>query len=110
MSWISLEDLVGAIYHAVLDWRCDGPVNAVAPQAVTNAEFTATLARVLNRPALLPVPPCVLSLALGEMAEETLLSSARVQPSKLMEAGYRFRHANLEAALRSLLGRTSSGA
>ena len=108
MSWISLDDLVGAIYHAVLNWRCDGPVNAVAPQPVTNAEFTATLARVLHRPALLPVPPCVLSLALGEMADETLLSSARVQPAKLQEAGYRFRHENLEKALRSSLGLTVS--
>ncbi len=108
MSWISLEDLVGAIYHAVLDWRCYGPVNAVAPQPVTNAEFTATLARVLHRPAVLPVPPCALRLALGEMADETLLSSARVYPGRLQEAGYRFRHENVEAALRSSLGRAAS--
>ena len=108
MSWISLEDLVGAIYHAVLDRRCDGPVNAVAPKPVTNAEFTATLARVLHRPALLPVPPCALRLALGEMAAETLLASARVYPVRLQEAGYRFRHENLEAALRSSLGRAAS--
>lgn len=108
LSWISLDDLVGAIYHAVLDWRCYGPVNAVAPQPVTNAEFTATLAQVLHRPALLPVPPCALRLALGEMADETLLSSARVQPGKLTEAGYRFRHQNVESALRAGLGYAAS--
>jgi len=108
MSWISLEDLVGAIYHAVLDWRCYGPVNAVAPQPVTNTEFTSTLARVLHRPALLPVPPCVLQLALGEMADETLLASTRVQPGTLLLADYRFRHENVEAALRSSLGYAES--
>ena len=106
MSWISINDLVGAIYHAVLDRRCDGPVNAVAPLPVTNAEFTRTLARVLRRPAMLPVPPLALRAALGEMADETLLASARVVPSKLQAAGYRFRHENVEAALRGELGRT----
>ena len=75
---------------------------------LTAAEFTATLARVLHRPALLPVTPCALRLALGEMADETLLSSARVQPGKLTEAGYRFRHQNVESALRAGLGYTAS--
>jgi uncharacterized protein len=105
MSWISLDDLVGAIYHAVLDRRCDGPVNAVAPGAVTNAEFTRGLGRALHRPAVLPVPPVVLRAVFGEMADETLLSSARVTPAKLSEAGYVFRHENVTDALRHLLGR-----
>jgi uncharacterized protein len=108
MSWISLDDLTGAIYHAVLDRRCDGPVNAVAPQAVTNAEFTRVLGKVLRRPAVLPVPEAALRAVFGEMAEETLLSSARVVPGKLAEAGYGFRHENVESALRHLLGRVRS--
>jgi uncharacterized protein (TIGR01777 family) len=106
MSWISLDDLTGAIYHAVLDRRCDGPVNAVAPQSVTNAEFTRVLGRVLRRPAVLPVPKAALRAVFGEMADETLLSSARVAPGKLTQAGYAFRHENVEDALRHLLGRT----
>lgn len=108
MSWISLDDLTAAIYHAVLDRRCDGPVNAVAPQAVTNAEFTRVLGKVLRRPAVLPVPAGALSAVFGEMAEETLLSSARVVPAKLTEAGHVFRHENVESALRHLLGRVKS--
>ncbi len=108
MSWISLDDLTAAIYHAVLDRRCDGPVNAVAPQAVTNAEFTRVLGKVLRRPAVLPVPEAALRAVFGEMAEETLLSSARVVPGKLTEAGYGFRHENVESALRHLLGRVRS--
>ena len=108
LSWISLDDLVGAIYHAVLNWRCDGAVNAVAPHAVTNAEFTAALGRVLHRPALLPVPPCVLRVAFGKMADETLLTSTRAQPGKLTAAGYRFRHENVEQALRAGLGCSAS--
>jgi uncharacterized protein len=106
MSWISLDDLVGAIYHAALDRRCDGPVNAVAPVAVTNAEFTRELGRALHRPAVLPVPPAVLRAVFGEMADETLLASARVKPGKLNEAGYVFRHENVADALRHLLGRS----
>lgn len=108
MSWISMDDLTGAIYHAVLDRRCDGPVNAVAPHAVTNAEFTRVLGRVLRRPAVLPVPAAALRTAFGEMADETVLSSARVVPGKLTEAHYTFRHENVETALRHLLGRVES--
>lgn len=106
MSWISLDDLAGAIYHAVLDARCAGAVNAVAPGAVTNAEFARTLGRVLRRPAVLPAPAAALRGVFGEMARETLLASARVTPGKLGEARYEFRHKNAEQALRHLLGRT----
>ncbi len=104
MSWISIDDLVGAIYHAVLDQRCNGPVNAVSPEPVTNAEFTATLARVLGRPAVLPVPKVALKLALGALADETLLSSAKVVPARLQAAQFWFRHVRLELALRHVLG------
>jgi uncharacterized protein (TIGR01777 family) len=104
-SWISVEDFVGAIYHAVIDQRCGGPVNAVAPGAVTNAEFTETLARVLKRPTLLPVPAWGLKMIFGQMAEEALLSGARVEPLRLDEARYGFRYGKLEDALRHVLGR-----
>ncbi len=105
MSWISIDDLVGAYYHAILDQRCNGPLNAVAPEPVTNAEFTATLAKVLQRPAILPVPGAALKLAFGAMAQEALLSSARVEPVRLHDAQFWFRHERLEAALRHVLGR-----
>ncbi|MFA6287029.1 MAG: TIGR01777 family oxidoreductase [Opitutaceae bacterium] len=105
MSWISMDDLVGAIYHAVLDRRCEGAVNAVAPGAVTNAEFTRVLAKVLRRPAILPVPRLALGVIFGEMARETLLASARVTPGKLRASHYVFRHGTLEEALRHELGR-----
>jgi NAD dependent epimerase/dehydratase family enzyme len=82
-----------------------GPVNAAAPQPVTNQEFTATLARVLARPALVRVPAHALRLALGEMGEVAVLGSARVLPERLTQAGYRFRHPVLEGALRFVLGR-----
>jgi len=108
MSWISIDDLVGAFYHAVLDQRCNGPVNAVAPEPVTNAEFTATLARVLRRPAVLPVQKAALKLAFGALADETLLASSRVVPAKLLDSQYWFRHERLEDALRHVLGRQRS--
>ncbi|PTY06904.1 TIGR01777 family protein [Opitutaceae bacterium EW11] len=104
MSWIGIDDLVGAYYHAVLDQRCIHAVNAVAPFPVTNRDFAETLARVLRRPTLLPVPPPVLRLSLGHMADELLLSSARVTPRILQDSGYRFRHSKLEDALRFVLG------
>jgi uncharacterized protein (TIGR01777 family) len=105
MSWISIDDLVGAFYHAVLDQRCNGPVNAVAPEPVTNSEFTAALAKVLRRPAVLPVPKSALKLVFGALAEETLLSNSRVVPARLLDAQFRFRHERLEDALRHILGR-----
>ncbi|HKZ31730.1 MAG TPA: TIGR01777 family oxidoreductase [Vicinamibacteria bacterium] len=103
MSWIALDDLVGVIQH-VLD-RSDlaGPVNAVTPSPVTNAELTKTLGRVLGRPTLMPVPAFALRLALGEMAD-TLLASTRLRPERLLATGYRFRFPQLEGALRHVLG------
>jgi len=105
MSWVGLDDAVGAIYHALVDERCVGPVNVVAPEAVTNAVFSATLGRVLGRPAMLPVPAGALRLIFGEMADATLLASTRVVPARLQESGYVFRQATLEGALRSCLGK-----
>lgn len=103
-SWISIDDLVGAIHHALLTDSLHGPVNAVAPRPVTNLELTRALARVLRRPAMLPLPRPAARLALGEMANALLLSSARVVPRKLEASGYHFRHAELEPTLRHLLG------
>jgi uncharacterized protein len=105
MSWISIDDAVGAVHHAIMTEALSGPVNATAPQPVTNREFTATLARVLGRPAILPVPAPALRLALGEMGRVAVLGSARVVPERLTEAGYPFRHPALEGALRFVLGR-----
>lgn len=105
LSWIALDDGVAAICFALADPRCAGPINIVAPAPVTNAEFAATLGRVLRRPAVLPVPAWALRLVFGRLADETLLASTRVVPAKLLEAGFGFRHATLEAALRQMLGK-----
>lgn len=104
MSWIALDDLVRLVLFAIDTASLSGPVNAVAPQAVTNAEFTRALARVLHRPSLFPAPAFALRLVMGEMADELLLSSQRVAPKAAMEAGFRFQYAQLESALRYALG------
>ena len=105
MSWIALDDLVGVIHHALVTESLHGPVNAVAPQAVTNREFTKTLGRVLGRPTLLPLPTFAARLAFGEMADALLLASTRVEPARLQETGYVFRYPELEGVLRHLLGK-----
>ena len=102
-SWISLDDTAGAICHLLASESVSGPVNLVAPQPVTNAEFTKIVAAVLNRPALVPLPAFAARWALGEMAEGLLLASARVEPKRLLESGFEFRHPTLATALRSLL-------
>ena len=107
MSWISIDDVVGAIQHALVASRLSGPVNATAPEPVTNRVFSRTLGRVLRRPALLPVPPVALRLLFGQFADEGLLWGQRVLPQRLLESGYQFRHRSLEAALRHVLGRTA---
>lgn len=99
MSWISLADTLAAILFALDTPTLTGPVNLTAPSPVTNAEFTRTLARELHRPAVLPAPAFALRLALGEMADETLLASARVYPSKLTSARFRFAHPTITRAL-----------
>lgn len=104
-SWIALHDVVGAIHHALFTDALDGPVNAVAPEPVRNAEFTRTLGRVLRRPTLFAVPGWVIRLALGAMGEELFLASARVLPAKLERTGFPFLYPGLEEALRSALDR-----
>jgi uncharacterized protein (TIGR01777 family) len=105
LSWISLDDIAGAYLHALTSDDLHGPVNAVAPNPVTNAEFTATLARVLHRPAVVHVPAFAPRLALGEFADEMLLVSQRARPARLQQTGYRFQFPELEPALRHTLGR-----
>jgi uncharacterized protein len=103
VSWISLDDAVGAIRHVIRLEALKGPVNVVAPAPVTNREFTATLGKVLSRPTLIPMPAFAARLAFGEMADALLLSSARVEPRRLLDSGYSFLHPDLEPALRHLL-------
>lgn len=109
MPWITLEDEVRAIEWAITHEEVRGPVNLAAPHPVTNRELTKALARQLHRPALFPVPAFVLRIALGEMANELLLQSQRVLPSKLMRSGFRFEHETVEDALASVLGPRAGG-
>lgn len=104
-SWISLPDLVRSILLAVEEESLAGPVNAVAPDAVTNSEFTRVLGRVLRRPTLFPLPGFMARLVLGEMADELLLASIRVAPEQLQKHGFKFEHPDLETALRAVLNR-----
>lgn len=101
MSWVSMDDAVRIVHFALASGALSGVVNATAPSPATNAEFTATLARVVHRPALFPVPASALKLLFGEMARATLLASQRVVPRRLLAAGFDFRYATLEPALRA---------
>jgi uncharacterized protein (TIGR01777 family) len=104
-SWISIDDEVGAITH-LLSSDIHGAVNLTAPNPVTNIEFTATLAKVLHRPAVLPIPMFGPKLLLGsELVEALLLSSQRVLPTALQRSGYEFKHETLDSALREILKR-----
>jgi hypothetical protein len=103
LSWIGLDEVVAIFQHALVSPALIGPLNAVAPNPVTNAELTKALARALHRPALFSVPAAVLRLALGEAADEMLLGGARVRPAKLVASGYRFRDPELEPLLRRVL-------
>ncbi|MBI3245858.1 MAG: TIGR01777 family protein [Deltaproteobacteria bacterium] len=103
MSWIALDDVVGALYQVLLSEQISGAVNIVAPNAVTNREFTKTLGRVLRRPTWLPFPAFAARLMFGEMADALLLASTRVEPRQLLATGYTFRYGFLDAALRHVL-------
>jgi uncharacterized protein (TIGR01777 family) len=103
LSWIALDDLVAAIRHLLGHDAVRGAVNAAAPGAVTHREFARNLGRVLGRPAFMRVPAVVLRIILGEMADEALLASTRVEPRRLLESGFTFRYPELEPALRHVL-------
>lgn len=102
MSWIHIDDVIGMIETAIDDAGWEGPVNAVAPVPVTNREFTKALGRALGRPAILPAPGFAVRAALGEMANELLLSGQKVLPGRAGQLGFRFRFESLDAALGSL--------
>jgi uncharacterized protein len=104
ISWVALEDSVRAVKLAIDDDSVRGPVNVVSPNPVTNEEFTKALGHVLNRPTGLAIPAFAARLAFGEMADEMLLTSQRVLPKRLTTAGFEFKFANLERALRHYLG------
>jgi hypothetical protein len=103
LSWIAIDDLVQIILFAITTEALKGPANAAAPNPVTNSEFSTTLGRVLGRPAIFPMPAFAVRLAFGEMGDELLLASARMEPARLRRAGYQFRFPQLEGALRKLL-------
>jgi uncharacterized protein (TIGR01777 family) len=103
ISWITLDDLVRVIRFALESAALHGPVNAVAPGAVTNREFTTTLGRALGRPTVLRMPAFAARLAFGEMADEALLVGARVKPRALSAAGFTFEHPQFAEALRHAL-------
>ena len=110
VSWVAIDDAVGAIQHVLQDQGLRGPVNVVAPRPVTNREFTRTLGHVLGRPTIVPMPAFAARLVFGEMADALLLASQRVEPKRLAASGYRFRHPEIEKALRHLLGRAGAAA
>ena len=110
MSWVALDDLVGAIHHLLYSEEVAGPVNAVAPAPCRNRDFALALGRVLKRPAVLPTPAFLLRLALGEMARELLLAGNRIYPARLEASGFRFLRPELDPALRFELGRLDPAA
>jgi uncharacterized protein (TIGR01777 family) len=103
MSWIDLHDEIGAIRHILTNESLRGPVNSVSPNPVTNAEFTKTLASVLSRPAIFPMPAFAARLVFGQMGHELLLSSQRVEPDGLLASGYAFQKPDLRNALSAIL-------
>jgi uncharacterized protein len=103
MSWIDLRDEIGAIRHILTNESLRGPVNSVSPHPATNAEFTKTLASVLSRPAIFPMPAFAAHLVFGQMGDELLLGSQRVEPAELLASGYAFQKPDLRAALEGIL-------
>ena len=103
MSWIDVEDMVGAIRHILKTDELQGPVNLVAPNPVTNAEFTKTLSSMLSRPAMFPVPAFVVKLVFGEMGATVLLEGQRVEPAQVLTSGYQFHFSELKASLEHVL-------
>lgn len=104
MSWIALDDAIGAIHHALMNEAIAGPINLTGPQPVTNAEFTAALGRALRRPAFFPVPTFAIKALLGEMGEALLLGGTRATPGVLMNSGFRFLCPTIHDALRWEMG------
>jgi uncharacterized protein (TIGR01777 family) len=107
MSWIALEDVIDIIRSSISDSEMSGAVNVVAPNPVQNSDFAHLVGRILHRPSLLPAPPFMLRLALGEMADALLLASQRAVPERLLQSGQPFKFAEIEPALRAMLSAAS---
>jgi hypothetical protein len=105
ISWISMDDAVGAAYHLLMRSDLSGTVNLVSPGPVTNADFARALGQALSRPAVVPVPAMMIQLVFGEMGRETVLAGARVLPEKLLNGGYPFQHPELRPCLEHVLGK-----
>ncbi|MBI1983064.1 MAG: TIGR01777 family protein [Acidobacteria bacterium] len=105
LSWIALDDTLAVVLHAIVTELLEGPVNAVAPNPVTNLEFTKTLGQVIRRPTIFPLPAFAARLVFGQMGDELLLASQRVEPARLAATGFAFRYPKLEDALRHVLGK-----
>jgi uncharacterized protein len=103
MSWIALDDVISALQFVLANESINGPINFVAPNPVRNAEFTKALGKALSRPTLFPIPAFGVRLAFGEMADALLLTSQRVEPTRLTSSGYDFMHSQIDHALRSAL-------
>lgn len=109
ISWMTIDDVVAAFVHAILQPVVRGPVNAIAPAPVRNAAFAQALGRVLGRPAAVTAPAVALRLMFGQMAEETILQSSRLVPARLAATGFSWRHPEIEAALRHVLAPDEAG-
>jgi hypothetical protein len=102
-SWVNIDDLIGAIQHVIKTDTLQGAVNVVAPSPIRNADFTKTLASVLSRPAIFPMPAFAARLVFGQVGDELLLASQRVEPAKLMASGFVFQKADLRKTLEDIL-------
>lgn len=105
MAWIGLDDVIDILHRALYEDSWEGPINLVAPEIVTNSDFTKTLATVLKRPAFFPVPTFFIEAIFGDMGRETILADVAVAPEKLTALGYQFRHPQLQSALRHVVGK-----
>lgn len=105
LSWVDVDDVVGAIHHILMSETLDGPINVTAPNPVTNSAFTSTLGLVMRRPTVIPIPRFVLSTIFGQMGREALLEGQSVFPKKLKDSGFEFFYEGLEDSLRFQLGR-----
>ncbi|MGR3218416.1 MAG: TIGR01777 family oxidoreductase [Candidatus Anammoxibacter sp.] len=103
VSWVLIDDAVNAIHHVLTDDSLSGPVNVSSPNPVTNKVFTKTFGKIIRRPTFIPMPAFSARLAFGEMADELLLASTRVEPAKLINSGFKFEYPEIEDALRNVL-------
>tara|TARA_B100000787_G_scaffold132571_1_gene101417 strand:- start:293 stop:736 length:444 start_codon:yes stop_codon:yes gene_type:complete len=110
MSWIHIQDMVELLKYCVLNTSLTGPINATAPNPVTNRQFTQALASALKRPALLPMPAVMVKVLFGEMGLELLLQGQLVKPTKAVNEGFEFKFPHLQVALRDLIEKSSSDA